>query len=105
VASLMRVWAQMSLRARSILLCTITSGIFLRVFCLETFEFNRDQLDKILDGLAVPGQHWWIECAGTTSVGIPISPCFTYIMAVFTSITSDPYAVTAIFVVLNCIVL
>lgn len=87
------------------MLAVLTLGVFLRAFRLDIFQFKADELEEILLGLAAPAQHWWIDHGSTASVGIPFGPTFSYIMGLLTSISPDPYILTAFILAINIVVL
>jgi hypothetical protein len=95
----------MSRSARISMTAILVWGVFLRAFRLETFEFKGDELEGIMRGLAAPSQHWWIDHGATASVHIPFGPAFPYIMGLLTSVSPDPYVLTAFILAANIFVL
>jgi len=104
-AALKSLWAQTSTRARVSLLGILALGVFLRAFLLDTFEFKGDELEAVMNGLAAPAQHWWIERGASSSVRIPLGPAFSYIMGGLTTVSRDPYVLTTFILAANIIVL
>jgi len=104
-AAFKSLWVQMSLRTRLSMLGILALGIFLRVFLLDTFEFKGDELEAVLLGLAAPAQHWWIEHGASSSARVPLGPAFSYIMGVLTTVSQDPYVLTAFILAANVVVL